>query len=342
MNKTDVAVVILNWNGKHFLEKFLHLIIDRSREHARVIVADNCSVDGSAEYIGKNFPDIEFLQFEDNLGYAGGYNRALKLIKAKYYVLLNSDIEVCNDWLMPVIELMENNNEISACQPKIMQYDQADMFEYAGAAGGFVDFLGYPFCRGRIFFTLEKDNAQYDKGFSEVFWASGACMFLRAEHFHEVGGFDENFFAHMEEIDLCWRLKRNGKNIVFCPESVVYHIGGGTLPKTNPRKTYLNFRNSLWVITKNLPAKKLYISLIIRLILDSIAIFKFLIDRNFKDSIAVLKAYISFFGKFRHMRKSYYSTDNHFVSHKYIRSIVYDYFVKNRKYFKELPEDKFT
>ncbi len=342
MSQADIAVVILNWNGKTFLEKFLPFVIKNSKDHARIIVADNGSTDGSVEHLEGYLPDIDILRFDTNLGYTGGYNRALKMIDARYYVLLNSDIKVTDNWLMPVFELMRKNENIVACQPKIMQYNNPDVFDYAGAAGGFIDFLGYPFCRGRIFETLERDYGQYDKTDNEVFWASGACMFIKADYFHEAGGFDENFFAHMEEIDLCWRLKLSGKIIAYCPDSVVYHVGGGTLPKTNPQKTYLNFRNSLWVMAKNLPAKKFYKLLPVRLALDELAALKFLINGNYKNSIAVLRAHIGFIRKLRLMRKHTHKAKGVKVTKKYRRSIVWDYFVRKKDSYNKLPKDRFS
>ena len=343
MDRKEVAVVILNWNGKRYLQEFLPSVIKHSKEYARIVVADNGSSDGSVDYLEEYLPDIEILRFDTNHGYAGGYNRALKMILAKYYILLNSDIEVNENWISPVLKLMESDRKVGACQPKIMQYYSHEVFEYAGAAGGFIDFLGYPFCRGRIFNALEKDNGQYDKiNNNEVFWASGACMFIRAESFHESGGFDENFFAHMEEIDLCWRLKLKGEKITCCTDSVVYHVGGGTLPKTNPRKTYLNFRNSLWVLAKNLPAGKFYKLLPVRIILDQIAAVKFLIDGNFKDAIAVIKAHFAFVRKLHTMRKSSKNIKGKKVAGIYLRSIVWDYYVGKKQSFRDLPQDRFV
>lgn len=341
MDRNDVAIVILNWNGKHYLQKFLPVVIENSKKHARIIVADNGSTDDSVDYLEGYKPDVEILKLAENYGYAGGYNKALTMVEAKYYVLLNSDIEVSKNWLTPVLELMEKDEKVGACQPKIMQYSDREMFEYAGAAGGFIDFLGYPFCRGRIFNTLEQDNGQFDNIDNEIFWASGACMFVRADAFHEAGGFDENFFAHMEEIDLCWRLKRKGKKVISCTGSRVYHVGGGTLPKTNPRKTYYNFRNSLWVLAKNLPASKLYMLLPLRLLLDDIAAFKFLLNGNLKDSIAVKKAHIVFFSKLFLMRK-YSKNANESVTLIYRRSIVWDYFVRKFQSYSDLPVEKFS
>jgi len=231
--KVKTAVVILNWNGRRFLEQFLPLVISRSHDQAAIIVADNGSTDDSVEMLRNNFPEIEVIINPTNEGYAGGYNHALKQVDAEYYILLNSDIEVSENWIEPVIAMMDADKAIAACQPKIRSYFDPASFEYAGAAGGFLDRFGYPFCRGRLFQTLEKDLGQFDDA-CEIFWATGACMFVRAEVFHTAGGFDEDFFAHMEEIDLCWRIKNMKYKVMYCPDSIVYHIGGGTLPRTLP------------------------------------------------------------------------------------------------------------
>lgn len=248
MKKT--AVVILNWNGRKFLKKFLPDVIKFSKKDAEVIVADNASTDDSVAVLKADFPEIRIIENKSNGGFAKGYNQALKLIDAEYYILLNSDIEVTENWINPVIELMESDKNIAACQPKIRSYHEKEKFEYAGAAGGFIDKFGYPFCRGRIFQSLEEDKGQYDDTV-EIFWATGAALFIRAELYHKLGGMDDDFFAHMEEIDLCWRLKNEGYKIMYCPKSTVYHVGGGTLPTSSSWKTYLNFRNNFFLIYKN-------------------------------------------------------------------------------------------
>ena len=253
-----IAVVILNWNGRHFLEKFLPDVIRFSSDDASVVVADNASTDDSVEYLKKNFPSVRIILNEKNEGFTGGYNRALEKVEAEFYVLLNSDVEVTQDWLKPLLRLMDANKKIAACQPKILSYHEKDKFEYAGAGGGFIDKNGYPFCRGRIFSELETDHHQFDDE-RPVFWATGACMFVRASVYHELKGLDENFFAHMEEIDLCWRMQRAGYEVYYCGKSTVYHVGGGTLPKNNPRKTYLNFRNNLITFTKNRKSSVLFL-----------------------------------------------------------------------------------
>ena len=248
--KIKTAIVILTFNGIHWIKKFLPVLIEKSKD-VNIYIADNGSSDGTIEYVNNNYPNIGILQNHNNEGYAKGYNDALKFLDEKYYVLINSDIEVTDNWINPIINLMENDLDIAACQPKILDYNNKSNFEYAGASGGYIDSLGYPYCRGRIFSTIEKDSGQYND-IKEVFWASGACLFLRAEHFKSVDGFDNDFFAHQEEIDLCWRLKNKGYKIMVNPESTVYHVGGGTLDSSSPFKTYLNFRNNLFMLYKNL------------------------------------------------------------------------------------------
>jgi len=335
-----VAVVILNWNGRNFLEKFLPAVISNSKE-SEIIVADNDSSDGSVDFLKKNFPEIRIIVNSENGGFAKGYNDALKQVNADIYILLNSDIEVTQNWIKPVLDLMGKDNTIAVCQPKIKSYYSKSDFEYAGAAGGFIDTLGYPFCRGRLFQTIETDAAQYDD-ICEVFWASGACMFVRADIFHKFGGFDEDFFAHMEEIDFCWRVKNEGYKIMYCADSVIYHIGGGTLPKSSAQKTYLNFRNNLSLLFKNLPASKLYFVMPTRLVLDIIAGIKFFLNGDFKDAIAVVKAY----GHFYLMLSKNYSKRKA-INHKYVNkiyknSIVIDYFMRNIKKFSQLKPNKFS
>jgi GT2 family glycosyltransferase len=333
MNK--VAIVILNWNGKKFLEEFLPSVLKNS-PGAKTIVADNSSTDDSVSYLKANYPEIEIIQIPENKGYTGGYNFALSKIKAEYFILLNSDIEVTPGWIDPIIKLMDSNESVVACQPKIKSYTEKDSFEYAGAAGGFIDKWGYPFCRGRIFENTEKDDGQYDNT-CEIFWATGACLFIKAQKFHEVGGFDEYFFAHMEEIDLCWRLQSCGYKIYYCGESTIYHVGGGTLKKSNPHKTYLNFRNNIALLYKNLPSKKLYYVIFIRLILDGIAGIKFLFSNSPKHFFSVIKAHFSIYGSIGELRKKR-ATCRRTDSDKNIfpRSLVYEYFLSGKKKFKDL------
>ncbi len=295
---SKIAIVILNWNGKSFLEKFLPSVIQHNHPDADIIIADNDSNDDSVEFLKDTYPNIRVIRNKKNYGFAGGYNEALKQIHAEYYVLLNSDIEVSPNWIDPILDHMEANPDVAACQPKILSYDEPGKFEYAGASGGFIDQYGYPFCRGRIFLSLENDEGQYDD-IAEVFWATGACFFVRAKAFLSLGGLDEDFFAHMEEIDFCWRLKNEGHKIMVIPTSVIYHVGGGTLPKSSAIKTYLNFRNNMILLYKNLPGKYLPRVVITRFVLDGIASLKFLLEGHIKDFFAVFRAYLSFFRTFR-------------------------------------------
>lgn len=267
--KIKTAVIILNWNGKAWLEKFLPTLQEYSQE-ATIFVADNASTDDSVDYVKINFPTVKIIINASNGGYAKGYNDVLKHIDSEYFVLINSDIEVTAGWLSPIIALMDNDKQIAACQPKILDYNNKNNFEYAGASGGFIDNLGYPFCRGRIFDSVEEDKGQYNDAI-EVFWATGACLFVRAVHYNEVGGLDEDFFAHQEEIDMCWRLKNKGYKIMVEPKSVVYHVGGGTLNAGSPFKTHLNFRNNLFMLFKNLPTSSLFTIIPMRLVLDGVA-----------------------------------------------------------------------
>ncbi|MBN8650861.1 MAG: glycosyltransferase family 2 protein [Cytophagales bacterium] len=289
----ETAVVILNYNGKHFLQQFLPGVIAHSGT-AKIIVADNASTDDSVSFLKANFSNhVEIILLDSNRGYCGGYNAALKQVEATYYVLLNSDVEVTPGWIDPVINLFRQDQSIAAAQPKILSYQTRNEFEYAGAGGGFIDSLGYPFCRGRIFNSFEKDNGQYNDT-RQIFWATGACLFIRASVFHQHNGFDEDFFAHMEEIDLCWRIQQTGMKIFYTGSSHVYHVGGGTLAKSNPRKTYFNFRNGLSLLVKNLPTTQLFWKIPLRLLLDWVAAAKFLITGSTADAWAVAKAHGSF------------------------------------------------
>jgi GT2 family glycosyltransferase len=335
-----VAIVILNWNGKSFLERFLPSVVEHCPDYAQVILADNNSNDGSAEFLASTYPGIRFIALEENYGYTGGYNRALKMIDAQYYILLNSDIWVNSKWIDPLVELMDSDESIAACQPKIRSFHDQSSFEYAGAAGGFIDHYGYPFCRGRLFDKLETDSGQYNTTV-DIFWATGACMFVRAEDIRRVGWLDEDFFAHMEEIDLCWRLKRMGKRICFCNDSVVYHVGGGTLPKNNPRKTFLNFRNNLLLLAKNLPLAKFYPIAFTRIVLDEVAAIKFLLSGQYKDTWAVYRAFYSVLTLLRKKRAEGKRIPYKAVSQVYKRSIVADYFLKGKTRFSDLKSTKF-
>ena len=337
-----VAVVILNYNGKKFLEKFLSIVIDNNANFSEIIVADNNSTDDSVEFMKNNFPNIRLILNDFNGGFATGYNIALRQIEADYYVLLNSDIEVTPHWIEPVIELMENDESIAACQPKILSYHDKTKFEYAGAAGGFIDKYGYPFCRGRLFQNLETDKGQYDDDIKEIFWATGACLFVRSSIYHKIGGLDDDFFAHMEEIDLCWRLKNAGYKIMYCPDSKIYHIGGGTLPKSSARKTYLNFRNNLSLLMKNLPNGKVFSTIFLRFFLDWIAAFKFLCDGSFADFFAVIRAHFYFLRHLPVLSKKRKQLSQNKVSQVYQKNIVFKYFLEKKKLFNELEEKDFS
>ena len=290
----NTAVVVLNWNGINWLKKFLPILIEKSKD-VNIYIADNASSDNSVEYVNDNFPNVKVLKNFSNEGYAKGYNDALETLKEEFFVLINSDIEVTDNWIKPIINLMEANSDIAACQPKILSFHDRNKFEYAGACGGFIDTLGYPFCRGRIFSDLEDDNNQYND-ITEVFWASGACLFVRAKHFKEVNGFDNDFFAHQEEIDLCWRLKNKGYKIMVNPNSAVFHVGAGTLNTSSPLKTYLNFRNNLFMLYKNLSVLKLIITILFRLPLDGIAALSFAKKENGLGHVfSILRAHLVFY-----------------------------------------------
>lgn len=286
----SVSIVILNYNGRHFLEKFLPIVLKYSKG-CEVVVADNHSSDGSLDLLKNLFPEVQIITFNRNYGFCGGYNRALTQLNSDFFVLLNSDIEVTENWIEPVISLFESDNKIAAVQPKLLDYNTKNKFEYAGGAGGFIDKFGYPFCRGRLFETIEHDHGQYNNT-REIFWASGACLFIRGDLFKKYGGFDEDFFAHMEEIDLCWRMKIDGYKVLYCAESVIYHVGGGTLAYSNPRKTYLNFRNSLLLLLKNLPKRKLPSKLLFRWLMDYVAALKFILSGDYNDAFMIIKAHI--------------------------------------------------
>lgn len=340
-----VAVVILNWNGKNFLEKFLPSVVACNSSYAEIIIADNASKDDSIDFLKKNYPQLRIIQNANNRGFAKGYNDALKQVQAEYYVLLNSDVEVTDGWLDAVIKLMDSDKSIAACQPKIKAYNNKSSFEYAGAAGGFIDKYGYPFCRGRILEKIEEDKGQYDD-VREIFWATGACMFVRAECYHRIEGLDEDFFAHMEEIDLCWRLKNFGYKIMYCPHSTIYHVGGGTLSKNSPKKTFLNFRNNLMLICKNHPPKFFFSKMWLRMNLDGVAAFKFLFSGQFLHFIAVLRAHFHFYtliGKTLKKRKRLQKQIRKYTTTAvYLHCIVIDFYVRRKKTFKEIDvEDRF-
>jgi hypothetical protein len=326
----NIAIVILNWNGKALLEQFLPSVIEHTQQIADVYVADNASTDDSVAFIKTHFPTVKIIHNKENGGYAKGYNDALKHIEADVYCLMNSDIETTQNWLLPIYSEFEKHPETAIVQPKLLDYNNKTHFEYAGAAGGFIDKLGYPYCRGRIFTTIEEDHGQYDDRF-DIFWASGACFFIRRDIFYALGGFDESFFAHMEEVDLCWRAFNHGYKTKYIGASTVYHVGGATLHSNNPKKTHLNFRNSLFALVKNAEGHLLLL-LLTRLILDGVAGIRFLLQLKGMHTMAIIKAHFGFYKqlpkllKFRnssHKKKTYYQ----------ITSIVLSYYLKNCKTF---------
>lgn len=332
---TKTAVVILNYNGEKFLRKFLPSVVEHSAS-AEVIVADNGSTDASCEILKKEFPGVQLLELDQNYGFCGGYNRALARIDASYYVLLNSDIEVTPGWIEPIVRLLDNHTDIDAVQPKILSYYNKHEFEYAGAAGGFIDSLGYPYCRGRIFTKIEQDARQYDDE-RPIFWATGACLFIRAETYHKFGGLDESFFAHMEEIDLCWKINRTPQKVYYCGKSVVYHVGAGTLGYGHPQKTYLNFRNGLALVYKHFDSTELVYKIPARLMLDWLAAFIYLVKGKPKHTLAVLKAHVHFL-KFlpehrvkRRVLRHQYPTYSRASIHKGL--IIVDYYLKRNTTF---------
>lgn len=333
VQETKIAVVILNWNGKKFLKQFLPSVIKHSA-NAKIIVADNCSSDDSISFLKANFSQVTILELPENYGFAKGYNEALKQIKATYYVLLNSDVEVTENWLAPCINFLDSDSNIGACQPKIKDFHNPSFFEYAGSAGGFIDKYGYPFCRGRIFDVVEEDKQQYDNDI-ELFWASGACLFIRSSIYHQLGGFDPVFFAHMEEIDLCWRLQNNGFKIMFVHQSVVFHVGGGTLNKSNPKKTFLNYRNNLLMLYKNLPQKIRLRILFLRLLLDGLAALKLFFEGKPTHTLAIIKAHLAFYKLYS--RYKTVNTCNKKLAGLYLDSILIAYHIKKQKMFSRLP-----
>lgn len=342
MEADRVAVVILNWNGRKMMEKFLAGVVANTEPLGRVYVADNASTDDSIEYLKREFPDVPLVILDKNYGFAGGYNHALKQINASYYLLLNSDVEVTPGWLEPLLRYMDTHPEVAACQPKLRSYFQKDSFEYAGAAGGYIDYLGYPFCRGRILDTLEKDRGQYDT-VADIFWATGAALMIRQEDYWKAGGLDEDFFAHMEEIDLCWRLNNMGRKLVCIPDSVAYHWGGGTLPKENPHKTYLNFRNNLLMLYKNLPEQRLNKVLLIRMLMDGLAALQFLLKGKWGDFKAVVRAH----NAYRAMKPAY-KAKRHEVQQNAVggashcvlqKSMIWLYMLRHQKYFSDLARN---
>ncbi len=336
----EIAVVILNWNGVHFLEKFIPPLVEfTDQDIADIWVADNGSTDTSLELLNQKFPSIKTIELGNNYGFAEGYNRALDQIDAPYFVLLNSDVEVTGNWLVPLYSAMKKDASLGACMPKVKSWHNRDSFEHAGAAGGFIDKFGYPFCRGRIFNRIEKDTGQFNSDLN-IFWASGACLVIRSELYKRSGGLDPFFFAHMEEIDLCWRIKNLGYNIRFCWESTIYHIGGGTLPKNDHKKTYLNFRNNIILLYKNLPGGKLFRILFPRLVLDWISMMQFLVKFELRNFSSVIKAHLFLLGHIRSIRRlrAKNLALNGLRTHPemFQGSIVYHFFIKGDKYYRQL------
>lgn len=333
----SVAIVILNWNGKRYLQQFLPSVLASTYSNFQVVVIDNASTDDSVFFLKTQYPEVIVHVLSENFGFAKGYNEGLKLVAADYYMLLNSDVEVTPDWLQPMVALLKKDELNAACQPKLLAYHHRNTFEYAGAVGGWIDSLGYPFARGRIFDTCEVDEGQYDQE-SEVFWASGAALMIRKKVFDELNGFDEFFFAHQEEIDLCWRIHLAGYKIYCCPASIVYHVGGGTLPKGNSRKTFLNFRNNNIMLAKNLPLYQKCWKLPIRLSLDQVTAFKELIGGDKSYFIAVQKAHIAFlkwlFSKHKQSSRNQKSLEG--IPGAYSGSIIWEYFIKGKKTFKQI------
>jgi len=328
------AIVILNWNGQKLLEQFLPSVVNFSLDEATIYIADNASTDDSVSYVKTHFPSVKIIKNSQNGGYSKGYNDALKAIDADIYCLLNSDVEVTENWLKPITEAFKNDINTAIIQPKLLDFKEKTKFEYAGAGGGFIDVFGYPYCRGRIFNYLETDHGQFDDE-TEIFWASGACLFIRSKVYHEVGGLDEDYFAHQEEIDLCWRTQNLGYKVKYVGSSSVYHVGGATLKETNPHKTFLNFRNSLLNVVKNVPKERFLFVIFSRLLLDGIAGIKFIIELRPIHTLAIIKAHISLYKnsiKFLKKRKRLQKKSSYFKH----TSIVSQYFIFHRIKFKNL------
>ena len=330
-----IAVVILNWNGKKFLEERLPKRIQQTPSEVDIVVGDNASSDNSVEFLKQSYPQIQIIQNDKNYGFAEGYNKVLDKVYADYFVLLNSDVEVTDNWISPIINMMDADDNIAICQPKLLSYYQRDTFEYAGGAGGYIDKYGYPFCRGRLFTTLEKDNGQYND-VCEIFWATGAAMFVKAKVWKDLGGLDGDFFAHMEEIDFCWRAKNAGYKVYYYPQSVVYHIGGGTLPPSSPFKTFLNFRNNFSLLFKNLQKRQLAYVFPIRILMDWVAALKFLAEKKPKEFTAVIKAHWEFYKQIPNLKRKRKEITQRKVSNIYNGNIVLEYYLKGKKIFSKL------
>lgn len=338
MNQPSVAIVILNWNGKHHLEQFLPSVLSTRYPNYKIIVADNGSTDDSIDYLKKNYPQIELVILDQNYGFARGYNEALKQVSADYYMLLNSDVEVQSNWLQPMVDVLQKEEDAVACQPKILGFKNKNLFEYAGGAGGWLDSFGYPFARGRIFDICEEDKGQFDET-EEVFWASGAAMLIKSEIYHQLKGFDEYFFAHQEEIDLCWRIHLAGYRIFCCPQSVIYHVGGGTLPRGNSRKTFLNFRNNQILLAKNLPWSEKWWKIPFRLFLDQVSAVKGLLSGDGGYFVAIFKAHLAFFDwiLFKvHMKPEHARKKMKALPGIYHGNIVWQHFALKKKFFRDI------
>ncbi|GDX53387.1 glycosyl transferase [Bacteroidota bacterium] len=342
MNSPDVAVIILCWNGRTFLETFLPSVVEHTPASlARIIIADNGSTDDSEEIV-KKYSGVEWLPLNHNYGFSEGYNQAIAKTGSKWIVLLNQDVEVSCGWLNALLSFAEQHPNLAACQPKILALNRRTHFEYAGAAGGFLDKYGYPFCRGRIFDSIEEDNGQYNNAI-EIAWASGACLFVKKDAYLNAGGLDSEFFAHMEEIDLCWRIKNSGMEVWYVPTSTVYHLGGGSLPQGNPKKVYLNFRNSLMMLYKNLPSNKRGRIIFLRILIDHIAAYHALFGGNTKEFKAIAKAHFHFLfksGSWKKKQNQKNKTDYLKLSGFYNGSIVWKYFIQKKKIFGELYWNK--
>lgn len=337
-----VAIVILNWNGVNMLSKYMGTLLEHSRREATVYVADNASTDESVPFLKEHYPEVRLIQLEKNWGFADGYNKALQQVEATYYILLNSDVEVTPHWLTPLISFMDRHEEVAACQPKLLSVANKEAFEYAGACGGFIDKYGYPFCRGRLFDSVEDDHGQYDYT-CEVMWATGACLMIRADDYWKAKGLDGRFFAHNEEIDLCWRLRMMGRKVFCIPESKVFHVGGGTLPKGNPMKTYLNFRNNLTMLYKNLPDKELRQVMCWRWMLDYVAAYEtLLVNRNVGDFKAIYRARRDF----KRWKKDFKADRDELQRSRVVPvveerkpiSLLWQYYIKGKRRFSELPK----
>lgn len=337
MTVPSVAVVILNWNGKALLEQFLPGVVKSVYPNLQLVVGDNASTDDSVAFMRSNYPEVRLILNDHNYGFAEGYGKLLEQVDADYYVLLNSDVEVPANWIQPVIDAMEMDDKIAVAQPKIKWQKNKSQFEYAGAAGGYLDLHGFPFCRGRLFDTVELDLKQYEDQ-QEIFWASGAALFIKSKYWKEIGGLDPDFFAHMEEIDLCWRLKNLGYKVVYCPAAEVYHVGGGTLNANNPYKTYLNFKNNLVIMQKNLPVNDAYSRIFIRMCLDFIAWIHFLVQGKADFAWSINKAHYDFLANLSKNGKKRTATQIDFLKHsgQYPSSIVWAYFIKKIRFFSQL------